>query len=70
MSKIFSGISLFLMFLLAYAADEPVPVDTTVSESGEMKVLIFVVIFFGLILGYFAYVFWGRKKHKDDDKAK
>jgi len=65
-----SGISLFLMGLLAYADDQSAPVDTSVSASSEINIIIFGIIFFGLILGYFAYFYWGRKKRKDGDKAK
>ena len=68
MTRCLSGIFLFLTSLLLYAADEPSPVDTTVSAADEFRVFIFAVIFFGLILGYVAYVYWSRKKDKDDKK--
>jgi predicted Na+-dependent transporter len=69
MLNFLSGISLFLMSLLAYAADQPGPVDTSVSASDEIGIIIFVIIFFGLIVGYFAYLYWGKKEPKDGDEA-
>ena len=69
MLNFLSAITLFLVSFWTYAADDPRPVDTTVSTSDEIGVIIFLIVFFGLILGYFGYLYWGKKKHKDGDKA-
>ena len=69
MLNFLSAISLFLVSFWSYAADDQKPVDTTVSASDEIGVIIFLVVFFGLILGYFDYIYWGKKKDKDGDKA-
>lgn len=69
MLNFLSAISLFLVSFWTYAADEPGPVDTTVSTSDMIGIIIFGIVFFGLILGYFGYLYWGKKRHKDGDKA-
>jgi hypothetical protein len=69
MLNLISGISLFLMSLLASAADQSGVVDTSVSKSAVVGIIIFGLIFFAVIVGYFGYLYWGRKKSQGGNKA-
>ena len=59
-----SAIPLFLVSFLTYADDQK-PVDTTVSASDEIGVII-SVSFSSVDFGYFGYLYWGNFKDGDN----
>ena len=65
MASLLSGLFLLLIYYSAYA-QEPKDVPTTV---GAIGVVIFFVIFVGLIVGFFAYYLWIEKKRNQDEKG-
>ena len=64
MVKLLSGIIPLLIFAYSYAqeAKDAPPPETT----NMIGIIIFAVIFFGLIIGYFVYMWWGHRKDKKD----
>lgn len=67
MKKLISGIPLLLMTLPVLASDEPAAVVPQV-EADATGLIIFALVFVGLIGGY-AYVIW-RAEQKKKDAAK
>ena len=63
MSKYFSGIIPLLVFASAYAQDAK---DAPIPETNVIGIIIFAVLFFGLIFGYFGYMWWSEKHKKKD----
>jgi len=63
MTRILSGLSLFLLYFSAYAqtAAENVPVEATASST---VVIIFVVIFVGFCVGFMWMMYAAEKKKK------
>jgi len=68
MNKLLSGILPLLVFCSAYAQeakDPPIPTETNV-----IGIVIFAILFFGSIIGFFVYLWWGGKNKKKDDEPK
>ena len=59
MRKLLPALVLVLSILPAFAETDP-PVE----RASGVTVLVFVVLFIGGIVGYFAYVWWSTKKDK------
>jgi hypothetical protein len=64
MARIFSGILFALLPLIAQAAvDEAAPPPPPVDAS-PWGMIIFGIIFFGMIIGFIAYVWWKERERK------
>lgn len=67
MQKFLSTVVCFLMTLPVLAATEEVSkADAPVETVGTIYIVIFGVIFIGMIVGFFAYLMWGDKDKKPD----
>jgi len=67
MNKFLSAISLFLMSCCAFAATKEMEGASAPVETVDMiYVVIFVIIFVGLIAGFFVYLWWGDRNKKPD----
>ena len=67
MMKILSGIPLFLMSFLAYAIEDvaaPPPIN---EHPSPMGLIVFAIIFFGMIGGFFFYMWKNEQKRKEHD---
>ena len=65
MNKLVSALFLFLVPFLAYAADvhEPAP---TPPDTNPWAMIIFVLFFVGMIVGFFAYMWLKERNRKRD----
>ena len=68
MKNLLSTAVLALMYSWAFAASKEIEsgANAPVEEVDTIYVILFALLFFGLIVGYFVYLFWGNKK-KDAD---
>ena len=68
MQKLLSTAVLSLMYSWAFAASKEIEGTATppVDQVDDVYVILFVLLFFGLIVGYFIYLFWGNRKKKTD----
>lgn len=67
MQKFLSTVVFFLMSLPVLAATEEVSkADAPVETVGTIYIVIFGIIFIGMIVGFFAYLMWGEKDKKPD----
>jgi Mg2+ and Co2+ transporter CorA len=64
MTRAISGLYTFLVLCSAYAADvkdEPIPETTNV-----LGIAIFFIVFFGLCIGFFVWMWWKNKHNKEE----
>lgn len=64
MTTFLSGIFLSFMSFLAYAQDNGGPANAPVETVGMVWVVLFLVIFFGTIVGFFWFMWWNEKKRQ------
>ena len=62
MSRLLLLLSLTPLFALAQGAAAEAPVE----KASPLTVIVFLALFAGGCLGYFAYIWWQRKKHSED----
>ncbi len=60
MGRLLSGLLLILTVCSAYAQATEAPTE----HASPLTVIVFIVMFVGSCVGYFAYIWWGRKKKK------
>ena len=69
MKKLLSTAVLALMYSWAFAATKEIEsgANAPVEQVDDVYVILFALLFFGLIIGYFVYLFWGGSKKKKAD---
>ncbi len=60
MVRLLAGFLLFLTIFSAYAETT----EAATEHASPVTVIIFLVMFVGSCVGYFVYIWWGRKKKK------
>ena len=69
MQKVLSTAILAMMYSWAFAASKEIESGTAaapVEQVDDVYVILFALVFFGLIVFFFAYLWWGGKKKKAD----
>ena len=67
MIRLLSGIPLFLMSFLAYALEDTIAPPPTTGPVNATPIIIFGVIFFGMIGGFFYYMWKNEQKRKEQE---
>ena len=57
---------LFLLSLTPFLAVAQNAAEAPVEKASPLTVIVFLALFVGGCLGYFAYIWWQRKKHPED----
>jgi len=68
MYKILSSIPMFLLSALAYAAKELDAPSAPVETVGTLYIVIFGILFIGMIVGFFVYLWMSDDKEPEDKK--
>jgi hypothetical protein len=66
MYKILSLIPMFLLSIAAYAAKEPDAPSAPVETVGTIYIVIFGILFIGMIVGFFVYLWMSDDKEPKD----
>jgi heme/copper-type cytochrome/quinol oxidase subunit 2 len=69
MTRILSGISLFLASCFAYASEGAATPPPAPEPTSPMSLIAFAIIFLGMIGGFFYYMWKNERKRKEQDGA-
>lgn len=64
MTTFLSGIFLFLVSSLAYAQDNGGPANAPVETVGMVWVVLFIILFIGVCVGFFVLLWWNERKRQ------
>jgi hypothetical protein len=67
MIRFLSAIPLFLVSFLAYAIEDVSTAPAQLPPSSLMPIIIFGILFFGMIGGFFYYMWKNEQKRKDQE---
>lgn len=68
MTKFLSGIFSFFVSCLAYAQTREAPPDAPLPETNVIGIILFLLLFVGLCVGYGWYVWRGERKRRREEE--
>jgi len=67
MDKLIMALSVYLASGIAMAANLDEAANAPVETVSAVYVVLFAILFFGMIIGFFGWMWW-NEKHREDDR--